>query len=95
MCGISGYINFKDKKYVSFNEFKEAWRREAPEVHIMIATCEYKKSVRFIFKYKDKRLTYYLKRSLSEKMLIASCICYLQDILIREWERNKYIGLED
>lgn len=88
-------INFKDKKYVSFNEFKEAWRREAPEVHIMIATCEYKKSVRFIFKYKDKRLTYYLKRSLSEKISLHNCICYLEDILIREWEHNKYIGLED
>lgn len=78
-------FNFKDKKFVRFDEFKSAWKKEAPEVHLLICDCKYKESTRLIFKYKDKKLVYYLKYKVAEKMLMQSCICYLMDLLVREW----------
>lgn len=84
------YINFRDSKYLYFHEFRQYWKKLYPEIHIMLCTCEYKKSTRIIFMYKDKRLTYYLKDEVAEKMTLAYCITILKDMLDREWYYDEY-----
>lgn len=84
------YINFRDKKYLYFHEFRQEWKKEYPYIHIMICSAEYKKATRLIFKYKDKRYTYYLKDELAEQLSVHTCIIYLMDTLERVWFFDSY-----
>ena len=79
------YINFKDKKYLCFHEFKQEWKKQHPDIHLMICTAEYKQATRLIFKKGDDKLTIYLKDITAEKITVNQCIVHLYYTLVYKW----------
>ena len=71
------YINFKDEKYLYFHEFRQEWKKQHPDIHIMICSAEYKQATRIIFKQGDDKLTIYLKDITAEKLTVCQAIVLL------------------
>ena len=71
------YINFRDKKYLYFHEFRQEWKKQHPDIHLMVCSAEYKQATRIIFKQGDDKLTIYLKDITTEKLTVNQCILLL------------------
>lgn len=88
------YINFRDKKYLYFHEFRQEWNKQHSDIQLSICSAEYKKATRLIFKKGDDKLTIYLKDSTAEKLTVNQLIVHLYYTLVYKWNFDILIELE-